>query len=225
MEPFDARAFLDRYCIGCHNQRLRTAGLSLDSVDLTDVGAQPEVWERALAKVKAGMMPPPAGRKPDAGARAAFVAYLGRSLDAAAAAHPNPGRTDALHRLNRTEYRNAIRDLFDLEIDVAALLPPEDAHANGFANIAEALSVSPALIDRYLSAATRISAMAVGMQPTQAADVVYTVSPLLDQREHLGEDLPLGTRGGTSTKSGWACRRTTSTMSAGWASGMRSRSA
>jgi len=198
--PTDPRALLDRYCVTCHNERLRTAGLALDTMDVTNVSAGAEVWETVIRKLRMGAMPPPGRPRPDQPAYHAFRSYLESSLDRAAAANPNPGRTEAVHRLNRAEYQNAIRDLLALEIDVAALLPADDADQHGFDNIAEVLSVSPLLLDRYMAAARKISRLAVGSPPTGPAIETYRVPILLLQDDRLSEDLPFGSRGGSAIR-------------------------
>ena len=198
--PTEARALLDRYCITCHNEKLRTAGLTLDTIDVTHVSAGAEVWEKAIRKLRMGAMPPPGRPRPDQATADAFRSYLETSLDRAAAASPNPGRTEAVHRLNRVEYQNAIRDLLALEVDVAALLPADDADQHGFDNIAEVLSVSPLLLERYMSAARKISRLAVGRPPTGPAVETYRVPLLLLQDDRLSEDLPFGSRGGIAIR-------------------------
>jgi hypothetical protein len=156
---------LTSHCVTCHNTRLRTAGLALDAPEMSDVASRPDVWEKVLQKVRMGAMPPAGIGRPEKAVTDAFLAWLEDELDRAAAAHPNPGRTASVHRLNRSEYRNAIRDLLGLDVDVDSLLPVDDADKNGFDNVAANLSVSPALLDRYLSAARRLSRMALGIPP------------------------------------------------------------
>jgi mono/diheme cytochrome c family protein len=188
------RGFLARHCTSCHNQRLKTAGLSLDTLNLSDVGAQVAVWEKVVAKLRAGAMPPVGRPQPDEAARTTFVTWLETELDRAAAGSPNPGRPAAFHRLNRTEYQNAIRDLLALELDVSRLLPADDA-AYGFDNVSDVLSISPARLDAYLSAARRISRLVVG-DPTASPEVVtYAFGKMLLQEERMSEDLPFGSRG------------------------------
>src|ERR1041385_7367892 len=155
-----ARAVLDKYCVTCPNQRTKTAGLTLDTLDISHVAGHAEKWEKVVRKIRTGAMPPAKLPRPGKAAADSVVAWLETELDRAAAEHPNPGRT-TLHRLNRSEYRNAIRDLLALEIDAASLLP-SDSPAYGFDNNADALSLSPALVERYLAAAARISQMALG---------------------------------------------------------------
>jgi hypothetical protein len=190
-----SRALLTTYCVGCHNQRLRTGGLSLEDVDVARVAANPDVWERVGHKLRSGQMPPLGVRRPDKPAVDAFVANLERQLDAAAARAPNPGRP-VTHRLTRTEYANAVRDLLAIEIDARGLLPADDTDQHGFDNNAEVLSLSPALLERYLSAARTISGMAVGRPTTVPAIETYTVSGRLLQDDRLNEQLPFGSRGG-----------------------------
>jgi hypothetical protein len=185
---------LTTYCVTCHNDRTRTGGLTLEGADLASVPAAAETWEKVIRKVRAGMMPPPGMPRPDSGRLDAFVSHLETAIDRAAAANPRPGRT-ALHRLNRAEYANAIRDLLALEIDATALLPPDD-ESSGFDNIADVLTVSPSLMERYLSASWNISRMALGNTAITPATTIYRVKPDLSQDQHI-EGLPPGTRGGT----------------------------
>jgi mono/diheme cytochrome c family protein len=190
------RALLDRYCVTCHNGRLKTGGLALDTADPADVAGNIELWEKVIRKVRAGMMPPPgrpASSTPSDEERRALVASLESSLDRAAAANPQPGRP-LVHRLNRAEYANAIRDLLALEIDPAPLLPADDSSA-GFDNVADVLGLSPVLLESYLSAAGRISALAIGDPKTPPMGEVYRVRQDASQSRHV-EGLPLGTVGG-----------------------------
>ena len=189
------RTMLDRYCVTCHNQQLKTADLTLDTMDVANVAAGAEVWERVVRKVKAGLMPPAGRPRPDRREFDEFAKWLEGELDHAASVNPNPGRSAVLHRLNRTEYANAIRDLLALEIDVAVLLPADDA-SYGFDNIASSLRMSPTLLDRYFSAARKISRAAVGRSVVPPSTNVYRVPVELSQERHL-EGLPFGTRGGT----------------------------
>jgi cytochrome c551/c552 len=191
--PSPEQAVLNRYCISCHNERTKTAGLMLDKLNFTHPGQDAESWEKVVRKVRAGMMPPSGAPRPDRTTMDAFADKLEAELDRAAAANPNPGFT-GLHRLNRTEYANAIRDLLVLDIDAATLLPADDS-SEGFDNIADALGVSPALVERYAAAATKVSRMAVGNILTNAFTTTYRVPADLSQTEHI-DGLPLGTRGG-----------------------------
>ncbi len=170
----------------------------LEGAPLTDVAAHAEVWEQALRKVRAGAMPPAGMPRPDAATTAAFIRSLEKELDGGQSRRNLSRRGPALHRLNRTEYGNAIRDLIDLEIDPAALLPPDDSTA-GFDNNADLLGVSPALLERYLAAAAKISAVAVGNPSIGATSEIYRVRGDASQIEHV-EGLPIGTRGGLVAK-------------------------
>jgi hypothetical protein len=187
------RALLNQYCIGCHNEKLKTAGLMLDKLDLTHPDQDPEEWEKVVRKLRAGMMPPAGMPRPDRATLDAWTGRLETELDRAAAAKPNPGST-GLHRLNRTEYTNAIRDLLAIDVDGSTVLPADDS-SEGFDNIADALAVSPALIERYVAAAGKISRLAVGNMLITPSTVTYRVPADLSQSEHV-EGLPLGTRGG-----------------------------
>ncbi len=184
---------LDKYCVTCHNQRLKTGGLALDNLNLDKVADNAETWEKVLRKLHGGMMPPQGMPRPDGATVDQFTGWLETSLDRAAAAHPEPGRS-TLHRLNRTEYGNAIHDLLDLDIDPAAFLPADD-EANGFDNIADVLRFSPSLLEQYLSASDKISSLAVGDPSITPISLVFQAPPDLDQEQHI-EGLPLGTRGG-----------------------------
>jgi mono/diheme cytochrome c family protein len=193
----DPGIVLNKYCVTCHSDKAKTGGLSLEHVNLTDIPKGAETWEKVIRKVRAGMMPPPGMPRPDQPALDSFVGYFETSLDRAAAAKPNPGRL-AMHRLNRAEYANAIRDLLALDVDSAALLPPDD-ESSGFDNIADVLKMSPSLMERYLSASWNISRMAVGNTEIGASTQTYRVRPDLSQDQHI-DGLPLGTRGGILVK-------------------------
>ena len=194
MDAAGARAMLDRYCVACHNERTRTADLTLDTLDLAQVGEAADTWEHVIQRLKASAMPPAGRPRPDAATTRRFVGWLETELDRAGLAAPDPGRP-AIHRLNRVEYGNAVRDLFDLDVDVNALLPADDEE-EGFDNIADVLSVSPTLIERYLSAAQRISRLVVGDQTLRPVAEIYPVHGALDQNDAVSLDLPLGSRGG-----------------------------
>ena len=187
------RSAVDKYCVTCHNQRLKTGGLTLDTPDLGNVAAHPDVWEKVIRKVEAGMMPPAGVPRPDAAARKALVANLEGVLDRAAKASPSPGRP-LVHRLNRAEYANAMRDLLAVDLDVSALLPPDDSSA-GFDNNADVLGLSPVLLESYLTAAERISALAVGDLKTPPMGELFRVRQDESQDSHI-DGLPLGTVGG-----------------------------
>ena len=188
------RAVLQRYCLGCHSEQVRSGGLSLEAVDLADVASAGETWEKVVRKVNAGMMPPPGMPRPDAVTQRGFVSWLEDELDRAALAHPDPGRTETFHRLNRTEYKNAIRDLLALDIAVDELLPPDDS-GYGFDNNAGVLRLSQSLMERYLLASRKISRWALGIAPPAAVADTFGLSS--DQQQYdRGEGLPFGTRGG-----------------------------
>ena len=186
------RALLDRYCVTCHNDRVRTANLSLQGVDLTKVADHAEVWEKVIRKLRAGVMPPPDVPRPPLADYEGLRDWLEAEIDRVAATRTNPGSV-VLHRLNRTEYANAIRDLLDLRVDVTSLLPPDDS-AHGFDNIAGSLTISPTLLESYTAAAARVARMAVGYwkSPTEAT---YLASSDASQNHRL-EGMPFGTRGG-----------------------------
>jgi hypothetical protein len=184
---------LDRYCVNCHNQRLATAGLKLDEADVANPGAGAEIWEKVVRKVRTGMMPPPNMPQPSTDDRRALLSWLETSLDKAAAAKPNPGRTETLRRLNRTEYQNAIRDLLSVDIDAASLLPADES-GHGFDNVTVG-DLPPALLDRYISAAQKISALAIGSTQTSLQSDIIRVPPDVTQEGDVA-GLPVGTRGG-----------------------------
>jgi len=187
------RATIDQYCVTCHSERLKSGGLVLEKADLANVGPDAERWEKVVRKLRAGVMPPQGARRPDAATIQSLISSLETSLDQAAEARPNPGRP-LIHRLNRAEYKNAIRDLLALDVDVATLLPPDDS-AYGFDNIADVLGVSPSLQERYLTAAGRISRVAVGDPSMRPGSDTYRIPQDLSQNQHI-EGLPLGTVGG-----------------------------
>jgi hypothetical protein len=184
---------LDRYCVTCHNQRLLTAGLQLDEADVANPGQGAEMWEKVVRKLRTGMMPPPNMPQPSLDDRRALLSWLETSLDKAAAAKPNPGRTETLRRLNRTEYQNAIRDLLSVDIDAASLLPADES-GHGFDNVTVG-DLPPALLDRYISAAQKISALAIGSTQTSLQSDIIRVPPDVTQEGHIS-GLPVGTRGG-----------------------------
>jgi mono/diheme cytochrome c family protein len=190
------RAMFDKYCIGCHNQRLRSGGLALDAtaIDLTHVADHADVFEKVVRKLRTGAMPPAGRPRPEKALSENVSSWFESELDRAAADHPNPGRT-TLHRLNRVEYRNAIRDLLGLEIDADALLPADNA-AFGFDNNADALSLSPVLTERYLAASAKISQMALGEMRGSPSPETFFVPTDRNQGRRFNEDLPWGSRGG-----------------------------
>ena len=190
------KTFVNQYCVGCHSDKVRTANFSLETADAAAAGEHPEIWEKVIRKMRAGMMPPAGLPRPPVARYDEVRDWLEAEVDRKAGAHPDPGSV-ILHRLNRTEYANAIRDLLDLEIDVNTLLPADDS-ARGFDNVAGSLTISPTLLEAYTNAAARISRMAVGFwkSPTEAA---YISPGDTSQTEHL-DGLPFGTRGGMAVR-------------------------
>ncbi len=189
------RRLVDQYCVTCHNERLKTADLRLDRLDVDNPAAEAEVWEKVVRKVHTGTMPPSILPQPSQDDRRALLTSLTTSLDAASAARPNPGRTDTLRRLNRTEYQNAVRDLLALDIDAASLLPADDS-GHGFDNVTVG-DLPPTLLDRYISAAQKISRLAIGSTESSLQSDIIRLPADLTQEDHL-PGLPLGTRGGVS---------------------------
>ncbi len=195
--PHPDTAVLSQYCFTCHNDKRKAGGLVLQTKDLNKVGPDVETWEKVVRKLRMGAMPPPGQPRPDNQTTDAFVSALEGQLDHEASLHPNPGRTQALHRLNRAEYKNAVRDLLGLDVDTATLLPPDDADTQGLDNNASLLSVSPALLERYLIVARRVSRLALGLPPS--SPVIDTLkAPKLSSQEDQGAGLPFGTRGGAA---------------------------
>jgi mono/diheme cytochrome c family protein len=192
------QAVVEQNCIDCHNDAEFAGGLSLDSMDLAAVARDAEIWERVVRKLRAGMMPPADAVALESQTRNAFVGWLEAQIDTAAARQPNPGRTVALHRLNRNEYGNAIYDLLGVDVDTSALLPADDS-SYGFDNIGGVLKVSPALLERYLKAADRVSQLAVGM-PAQTQRIDYFRVPDDRSQERRLPGMPFGTRGGTKIR-------------------------
>jgi hypothetical protein len=192
------RATLDRYCVTCHNSVLKTAGMVLETADVADIGESPETWERVVTKLTLAAMPPTGMPRPEPGFYSGFLEYLKTELGALADAGPDPGRS-TVHRLNRFEYANAVRDLLAIEVDVSELLPPDNI-GGGFDNIAEVLAVSPLLMERYLFTAGRISSLAVGPRSLKPASETYKIAEAYRQQYRMDEELPFGTRGGTAVR-------------------------
>jgi hypothetical protein len=200
LPPSPPRDVLDTYCVTCHTQRAKERGavpIALDNTDISNPAAHAELWEKVIRKLRAGVMPPPGSPRPSAADVQNLISSLESSLDRAAGAKPDPGRP-LIHRLNRAEYANAVRDLLDLNIDAAALLPPDDA-AFGFDNMSEALGFSPLLQERYVAAAMKLGALAVGDPHVSAAGETYRIRQDLSQDQHI-EGLPLGTTGGAQVR-------------------------
>lgn len=190
------RAFFDTYCVTCHNQKLKTAGLMLDTLDLTKPDAHAEVLEKVIGKLRAGSMPPPGMPRADAAAYSAVASVLENEVDRAWAAHPNPGRIGAVQRLNASEYNNAIRDLFAVDMDVRPLLPGDDTADGSFDNFADTLSISTAHLERYMSVARQVTRLATGLPPSQPSLERFEVPLHVLQEDRMSEDLPFGSRGG-----------------------------
>src|SRR5262245_38796114 len=186
-------SLIDEYCLSCHDEDHKKGNLVLETVAAHDVAQHPEVWEKVVRKLRARQMPPVGKPRPDADTYDGVVAYLETSLDRAAKAHPNPGRTATIRRLTRTEYQNAIRDLLALEVDAASLLPADDS-SYGFDNVTVG-DLSPTLLDRYISAAEKVSRVAVGRPSRSPGGETVRIPPDLTQEGHI-EGLPIGTRGG-----------------------------
>ena len=197
----EAQAFMQAYCITCHSQQAKSRGtvpVALDTLDASVVAKDAEIWEQVVRKMRAGVMPPAGMKRADKAAHEQFLTWVEGELDRAARERPNPGRTEAFHRLNRTEYRNAVRDLLDLDIDVTAWLPPDDA-SYGFDNIAGVLKISPTLLERYLSAAQKVSRTALGIAPPSPTVDYFRVADDRAQEQELPGQL-FGTRGGASIR-------------------------
>jgi mono/diheme cytochrome c family protein len=186
------RALLDQYCVGCHNQRAKVGGLTLDTIDLADAANHGEIWEKAIRKLRGGLMPPPGSRQPDRTTVNSFIGWLETTMDQAAAKTPNPGSV-TLHRLNRAEYANSIRELFGIDVDASALLPTDDV-SDGFDNIADVLKVSPSFLDQYISAARVVTLQAMGQPPTSSAPPRVLLRGTLEGNPFIEGGLPLGTQ-------------------------------
>ena len=201
-----ARTLVTKYCVTCHNERLKTANLLLDSADADQIANSADTWEKVAVQLRSRAMPPVNMPRPDNATYNAVATWLETELDRAGAARPNPGRPADLHRLNRTEYANAVRDLLGVEIDPTSMLPP-DAQAYGFDTNGDALGVDPALLDRYLTAAAKIARIAIGDPTLRPAFERYTAvkgnsneQTWLWQTERLGESFSLGSRGGIAAR-------------------------
>jgi mono/diheme cytochrome c family protein len=190
------RAFFDTYCISCHNKTLRTANLALDTVDMSQPAAHADVLEKVIGKLRSGAMPPNGVRRADPATYKTMVDTLQTQLDRAWAANPNPGRIGAVQRLNRTEYNNAIRDLFALDIDVKSLLPGDETADGSFDNFADVLSISTAHLERYMSVSRQVTRLAVGLPPVQPSLDRFEIPLHVLQEDRMSEDLPFGSRGG-----------------------------
>jgi hypothetical protein len=192
-----SRDLLSTYCVGCHNERLKNGGLSLEQADVERIADNPELWEKIAWKIRIGAMPKVPAPRPDAATLERFVSSVEKTLDQAAAASPKAGRP-ALRRLNRQEYVNAIRDLLALEVDGPTLLPPDESN-HGFDN-GQGLSVTPSLLDRYMATAAKISRLALGDPTIPPVTEVYNLTITTQQNERMSEDLPFGTSGGIAVR-------------------------
>ena len=191
-----SRAIVDRYCVSCHSSKLRTGGLDLESLDLATPGPNAEAWEKVIARLRAGSMPPPGRPRPDRDTYDTLASRLEHEVDRAWDAKPNPGRIAAVHRLNRVEYNNAIRDLLALDVDVKPLLPGDETADGSFDNFADSLSISTAHLERYLSVARQVTRLAVGLQPSSPGLERFEIPLFVMQDDRQSEDLPFGSRGG-----------------------------
>jgi hypothetical protein len=194
------RVFLDQYCIVCHNQKAKSGGVALDRDDPAEPGANPELWERVIGKLRAGSMPPPGNPRPAAGRYKEMYSALESAIDKAWEVKPQRGRIPAVHRLNRAEYQNAIRDLFHLDIDVKSQLPGDETADGSFDNFAGSLTISTAHLERYLSVARQVTRLAVGLPPSSARLDTFRVPLHVLQDDRMSEDLPLGSRGGIAVR-------------------------
>ncbi|MGQ0735888.1 MAG: DUF1592 domain-containing protein [Acidobacteriota bacterium] len=198
--PDDAKALVDIYCLGCHNPRLRTGGLTLDQVDVARPAANAELWERVIAKLRAGSMPPAGRPRPDEATYRSVASWLESEIDHAYAARPTPGRTPAVHRLNATQYQHAIRDLLALDVDVRSLLPGDETADASFDNFADVLTISTSHLERYMSVARHVTRLATGLPPESPRLETYEIPLHVVQSDRQSEDLPFGSRGGMAIR-------------------------
>lgn len=189
---------INQYCLACHNDSLSTADVSFQNLDLSEVSNHGALQEKVLSQLRNRRMPPMEMPKPSEAVYNELVSWLESEIDELAATAPNPGRTDTFHRINRAEYANSVRDLLDIDVDVEELLPADDIDAYGFDNMADVLTVSPALMERYLSAARKTARLAIGEEPLGPVSQIYEVPILLNQNDRMGDDLPFGSRGGVA---------------------------
>ena len=197
----DAREILDAYCVWCHNETRLTGGLALDVLDVEDPGAAAGTWEKVIRKLRTGTMPPGGVQRPDPAEYDLVASWLETGIDeTASAAEPNPGRTNAIHRLNRLEYNNAINDLFALDVDVRSLLPGDETADGSFDNFADALSITTTHMERYMSLARQVTRLATGLPPAAPSVATFEVPLHVVQDQRQSEDLPFGSRGGTAVR-------------------------
>src|SRR5262249_50106475 len=203
LQPATPQTVLTTYCITCHNQRLKTAGLALDTVDVTRPAGNAEVWERVITRLRAGSMPPAGRPRPDLATSRAVATWLESEIDRAWRADPAIGRVTAVHRLNRAEYNNAVRDLFAFDaagFDVKPLLPGDETADGSFDNFGDALSISTAHLERYLSVARQVTRLATGLPPKSATLETFEIPLHVMQDDRQSEDLPFGSRGGLAIR-------------------------
>ncbi len=198
--PPNPKALIEQYCLGCHNQRLRTAGLALDALDPAQPAKDAATWELVIARLRAGSMPPPGRPRPDAAAYHRVAQALERGIDSAWAAASHPDRVPAVARLNRTQYSNAVRDLFALDVDVRSMLPGDETADGSFDNVADALSISTAHLERYLSVARQVTRLATGLPPVAPGIERFEIPIHVLQEDRQSEDLPFGSRGGIAVR-------------------------
>jgi len=201
--PSGTRAMLDTYCVTCHNERTRTAGLALDTIDAAAPHTNPEIWERVIARLRAESMPPAGRPRPGSATYHAVAGALEAEIDRAWISHPTPGRVNAVHRLNRTQYGNAVRDLFALDpraFDVTSLLPGDETADGSFDNFADVLTISTAHLERYLSAARQVTRLATGLPPTSPQVKIFEIPLHVVQDDRQDDDLPFGSRGGLAVR-------------------------
>ena len=189
---------INQYCLACHNDTLSTADVSFQNLDLSEVANHGALQEKVLSQLRNRRMPPMEMPKPSEAVYNELVSWLESEIDELAATAPNPGRTDTFHRINRAEYANSVRDLLNINVDVEELLPADDIDAYGFDNMADVLTVSPALMERYLSAARKTARLAIGEEPLGPVSQIYEVPILLNQNDRMSDDLPFGSRGGVA---------------------------
>ncbi|MCH7934179.1 MAG: DUF1592 domain-containing protein [Gemmatimonadetes bacterium] len=195
-DPQEVREILDRYCVACHSETLRSGGLAFDVLDVENPADDPQAWERAIRRLRTGTMPPGGVPRPDEAGYEAVATWLENEIDREWTARPNPGRVGAVHRLNRLEYNNAVRDLFGLDVDVTSLLPGDETADGSFDNFADVLSISTAHMQRYMSVARQVTRLATGLPPENPVVETFEVPLHVVQDQRQSEDLPFGSRGG-----------------------------
>src|SRR5947208_2791189 len=193
--PLFGADFTDAWCVSCHNDKVKSGGVSFQGIGSPERAEHSETWERAVRRLRARSMPPQGVKRPSEAEYKAELTTLESALDRTASAEPNPGRTDTFRRLNRTEYHNVIRDLLALDVDVANLLPGDES-SHGFDNVTVG-DLPPVLLERYVAAARKISRLTVGSPVKSPGGDTVFLPPDLTQEQHF-EELPIGTRGGTT---------------------------